>query len=161
MKFSSGTEIALGVRIRKITLRHHSRWGSCTSSGELTFSWRLIMAPPFVLDYLAAHEVAQLQHMNHSPERESKAGSMALRACQNPSVGGELPQDMKAIRVISADGGRSSSAHFHHFWRNADAAVHALTNPGETELWRAIEDGRMRATLGSRCPWFNEAFKLA
>ena len=58
----------LGVRVRKITLRDTtSRWGSCTSSGELNFSWRLIMAPPFVLDYLAAHEVAHLLHMNHSP----------------------------------------------------------------------------------------------
>ncbi|VFU17715.1 conserved protein of unknown function (plasmid) [Methylocella tundrae] len=58
----------LGVRVRKITLRDTtSRWGSCTSSGELNFSWRLIMAPTFVLDYLAAHEVAHLLHMNHSP----------------------------------------------------------------------------------------------
>ena len=43
-----------------------SRWGSCSSSGALSFSWRLIMAPPFVLDYLAAHEVAHLKEMNHS-----------------------------------------------------------------------------------------------
>jgi predicted metal-dependent hydrolase len=44
-----------------------SRWGSCSSSGALAFSWRLILAPPFVLDYLAAHEVAHLKEMNHSP----------------------------------------------------------------------------------------------
>lgn len=43
-----------------------SRWGSCSSSGVLSFSWRLILAPPFVLDYLAAHEVAHLVEMNHS-----------------------------------------------------------------------------------------------
>ena len=42
-----------------------SRWGSCTHDGSLSFSWRLSMAPPFVLDALAAHEVAHLVHMNH------------------------------------------------------------------------------------------------
>ena len=58
----------LGVAPRRITLRDTtSRWGSCSSSGALSFSWRLIMAPPFVLDYLAAHESAHLVHMNHSP----------------------------------------------------------------------------------------------
>jgi predicted metal-dependent hydrolase len=58
---------ALGVKPRKITLRDTStRWGSCSASGSLNFSWRLILAPHFVLDYLAAHEVAHLVHMNHS-----------------------------------------------------------------------------------------------
>ena len=57
----------LGAALRKITLRDTtSRWGSCSSSGTLSFSWRLIMAPRFVLDYLAAHEAAHLLHMNHS-----------------------------------------------------------------------------------------------
>jgi len=45
-----------------------SRWGSCSASGVLTFSWRLVLAPPFVLDYLAAHEVAHLREMNHGPK---------------------------------------------------------------------------------------------
>lgn len=44
-----------------------SRWGSCTSDGKLSFSWRLIMAPASVLDYVAAHECAHLREMNHSP----------------------------------------------------------------------------------------------
>jgi predicted metal-dependent hydrolase len=44
-----------------------TRWGSCSTSGALSFSWRLVLAPPFVLDYLAAHEVAHLAHMNHGP----------------------------------------------------------------------------------------------
>ena len=43
-----------------------TRWGSCTAGGHLSFSWRLVMAPPLVLDYLAAHEVAHLAEMNHS-----------------------------------------------------------------------------------------------
>jgi predicted metal-dependent hydrolase len=51
----------------RIALRDtRSRWGSCTARGDLSFSWRLIMAPPQVLDYLAAHEVAHLVEMNHS-----------------------------------------------------------------------------------------------
>jgi predicted metal-dependent hydrolase len=59
---------ALGVRIRRMTIRDQSsRWGSCNSDGALSFSWRLILAPPYVLDYLAAHEVAHLVEMNHSP----------------------------------------------------------------------------------------------
>ena len=57
----------LGAPLRRITLRDtRSRWGSCSSTGALSFSWRLILAPPFVLDYLAAHEVAHLKEMNHS-----------------------------------------------------------------------------------------------
>jgi len=42
-----------------------SRWGSCAASRNLAFSWRLVMAPPFVQDYVVAHEVAHLRHMNH------------------------------------------------------------------------------------------------
>jgi predicted metal-dependent hydrolase len=58
----------LGVKPRRMALRDTvSRWGSCSSTGGLNFSWRLILAPPFVLDYLAAHEVAHMVHMNHSP----------------------------------------------------------------------------------------------
>jgi predicted metal-dependent hydrolase len=59
---------ALGVRVKRLSIRDQSsRWGSCTSAGSLSFSWRLILAPPYVLDYLAAHEVAHLVEMNHSP----------------------------------------------------------------------------------------------
>lgn len=59
---------ALGCRYATLTLRDtRSRWGSCTAAGGLMYSWRLAMAPPQVLDYVAAHEVAHLQQMNHSP----------------------------------------------------------------------------------------------
>ncbi len=58
---------ALGRSVGKITLRDtRSRWGSCTSRGDLMYSWRLIMAPPEVLEYVAAHECAHLIEMNHS-----------------------------------------------------------------------------------------------
>lgn len=59
---------ALGLGHAGITLRDtRSRWGSCTQEGRLMFSWRLAMAPPAVLDYVAAHEVAHLAEMNHGP----------------------------------------------------------------------------------------------
>jgi predicted metal-dependent hydrolase len=58
---------ALGRPYNRITLRDtRSRWGSCTSDGGLMYSWRLILAPPEVLRYVAAHEVAHLAEMNHS-----------------------------------------------------------------------------------------------
>lgn len=58
---------ALGVTTRRVSIRDQSsRWGSCSTTGVLSYSWRLIFAPPFVLDYLAAHEVAHLIEMNHS-----------------------------------------------------------------------------------------------
>jgi len=59
---------ALGRPYTRLTLRDtRSRWGSCSSQGGLMYSWRLIMAAPDVLDYVAAHEVAHLAQMNHSP----------------------------------------------------------------------------------------------
>jgi len=59
---------ALGRPYRRLTLRDtRSRWGSCTATGDLMYSWRLIMAPLPVLRYVAAHEVAHLAEMNHSP----------------------------------------------------------------------------------------------
>ena len=71
-----------------------SRWGSCSSEGRLNFSWRLVCAPPFALDYVAAHEVAHLKEMNHStrfwkqvercmPDWRSRglAAGKRLRAC--------------------------------------------------------------------------------
>lgn len=55
---------AKAVRFKDTT----SRWGSCTSEGTLSFSWRIMMAPPPVIDYLVAHEVAHLREMNHGPK---------------------------------------------------------------------------------------------
>jgi predicted metal-dependent hydrolase len=57
----------LGVTVKRISVRDQSsRWGSCSTTGVLSYSWRLILAPSFVLDYLAVHEVAHLVEMNHS-----------------------------------------------------------------------------------------------
>ena len=58
---------AAGLTIRRIVIKDtSSRWGSCTANGTLMFSWRLVMAPPSVQDYVVGHEVAHLRHMNHS-----------------------------------------------------------------------------------------------
>ena len=54
-------------RVAAVTVRDtRTRWGSCASSGRLSFSWRLILTPESVFDYVVAHEVAHLQEMNHS-----------------------------------------------------------------------------------------------
>ena len=56
----------LEVRPKSITIRDQTtRWGSCSANGTLSFSWRLVLTPPFVLDYVAAHEVAHLRELNH------------------------------------------------------------------------------------------------
>lgn len=68
----------LGVKPSRITVRDTlSRWGSCSSARALSFSWRLIMAPEFVLDYVVAHEVAHLCEMNHSPRFWGHVRSLA------------------------------------------------------------------------------------
>ena len=60
---------AIGKRPRAIRFKDtSSRWGSCSSDGNLSFSWRIMMAPPTVIDYLVAHEVAHLKEMNHGPK---------------------------------------------------------------------------------------------
>ena len=57
----------IGRKVARVTLRDtRSRWGSCSHEGALMYSWRLVMAPPPVLAYVAAHEVAHLLEMNHS-----------------------------------------------------------------------------------------------
>ena len=68
LKACSRYAALMELPFRRLTVRDQkSRWGSCSASGNLSFSWRLIMAPPHVLDYLAAHEISHLRHMDHSP----------------------------------------------------------------------------------------------
>ncbi len=58
-----------GVTARSVRIGDpKSRWGSCSSEGRLRFSWRLILAPPAVRRFVAAHEVAHLRHLHHGPE---------------------------------------------------------------------------------------------
>ena len=58
---------ALGATVARVSVRDtSSRWGSCSATGALSFSWRLILAPPHVLDYLAAHEAAHLLELSHA-----------------------------------------------------------------------------------------------
>ena len=67
-----GRQVA-GVRLAD----PRSRWGSCSPDGRLAFSWRLILAPPFVLDYVVAHEVAHLVHLNHGKRFWKLAADLA------------------------------------------------------------------------------------
>jgi hypothetical protein len=60
--------VRVGRRVGRVGVRDpKSRWGSCSSNGDLSFSWRLVLAPEAVIDYVVAHEVAHLVEMNHSP----------------------------------------------------------------------------------------------
>lgn len=64
----AGHAATVGRPVRSISMKDtRSRWGSCSAEGNLSFSWRIVMAPPSVIDYLAAHEVAHLREMNHGP----------------------------------------------------------------------------------------------
>lgn len=88
----------LGVTVKAVRMRSQaSRWGSCSSSGNINYNWRLVLAPPFVLDYVAAHEVAHLVEMNHS-------------AAFWATVGRTLP-DMERGRAWLKAHGRQLMAH--------------------------------------------------
>lgn len=59
---------AFGLTYRKIRISSaRTRWGACSTSGTLSFNWRLVMAPPQVVDYVVVHELAHLRQPNHSP----------------------------------------------------------------------------------------------
>jgi predicted metal-dependent hydrolase len=76
----------VGRKVKRISVRDtRSRWGSCGPDASLSFSWRLVFAPPEVLDYLAAHETAHLVHLNHGP----RFWALARDLCDGPI---EAPQ---------------------------------------------------------------------
>jgi hypothetical protein len=84
----------MGVRVTRVSIRDQkSRWGSCSSSGALSYSWRLIMAPPHVLDYVVVHEAAHIAHMNHGPA----FWRLVLKHC---------PEAAKAKGWLKANGGK-------------------------------------------------------
>jgi len=73
----------IGVAPRAIRLKDtRSRWGSCAPDRTLAFSWRLLLAPDWVLDYVAAHEVAHLRYMNHGPSFWALLNSMSPHRAQ-------------------------------------------------------------------------------
>lgn len=59
-----------------------TRWGSCSAAGRLSFSWRLVMAPPMALDYVVAHEIAHLVHLDHGPRFHALLSRLAEREAE-------------------------------------------------------------------------------
>ncbi|MCP4393282.1 MAG: M48 family metallopeptidase [Alphaproteobacteria bacterium] len=67
----------MGKKIKKISVKDtHSRWGSCNSAGNISYSWRLILAPVHVMEYVIAHEVAHLAELNHSEAFWNQVGKL-------------------------------------------------------------------------------------
>jgi predicted metal-dependent hydrolase len=93
--------LTANVRARAVRLRDQtSRWGSCSADGHLSFSWRLVMAPPAVLDYLAAHEVAHLREHNHSYRFWHLCRTLAP---QTDAARAWLQENGVALHAIGAD----------------------------------------------------------
>ncbi|WP_052027106.1 M48 family metallopeptidase [Rhodovulum sp. PH10] len=106
----------LGVAIKRITIRDQtSRWGSCSTTGALSFSWRLVLAPRHVLDYLAAHEVAHLVEMNHS----TRFWRLLAKLC---------PEMRRAKTWLDAHG-----ADLHRYGADASGSLAALTAGGDED----------------------------
>lgn len=81
-----------GVTIRSVAVGDAvSRWGSCSSSGSIRYSWRLILAPPHLLRWVVAHEVAHRLHMDHGPD---------FRALEAALYGGDVRTARAELRAL-------------------------------------------------------------
>ena len=81
-----------GVTVRSVSVGDaSSRWGSCSADGAIRYSWRLILAPPHLLSWLVAHEVAHRRHMNHGP---------AFRALEAELYGGDVAAARAELRAL-------------------------------------------------------------
>nr|WP_314441532.1 SprT family zinc-dependent metalloprotease [uncultured Sphingomonas sp.] len=91
-----------GVSVRSVSVGDSvSRWGSCSSSGAIRFSWRLVLAPPEVLRFVVAHEVAHRLHMDHSPA--FKAAEARLFGGPVAAARSELRRLGPALRAVGRD----------------------------------------------------------
>jgi len=85
-----------GVMVRAVSVGDaRSRWGSCSASGAIRYNWRIVLAPPHLLRWLAAHEVAHRRHMNHGPaflalEAELYGGNVAAARAELRALGPRL-----------------------------------------------------------------------
>lgn len=98
----------VGLEPRAITIKDTTtRWGSCTHDRRLAFSWRIVMAPPFVLDYLAAHEVAHFREMNHGP----KFWALCRELCPEMEAGKAwLKRHGSGLHAVTTGEGRAAGA---------------------------------------------------
>ncbi len=81
-----------GVTVSAVTIGDaRSRWGSCSASGAIRYNWRIVLAPPQLLRWLVAHEVAHRRHMNHGPE---------FRALEAGLYGGNVPAARAELRAL-------------------------------------------------------------
>lgn len=96
----------MGVTYGRITIREQkTRWGSCTSEGNLNFNWRLIFAPEKVLDYVVVHELSHRKEMNHSPAFYAVVASVMpeyIKPAKNGSGTTERPCGRTRLRKTQA-----------------------------------------------------------
>ncbi|MHA7873704.1 MAG: M48 family metallopeptidase, partial [Hyphococcus sp.] len=101
----------LGRRRSVIRIRDtRTRWGSCSSTGVLSFSWRLIMAPPEMLDYVAAHECTHLIHMNHSPAFWRQLSVLGVDCRKAADWFNETGPELFAYGAMAPDNSQPSAA---------------------------------------------------
>lgn len=83
---------AAGVDVRSVAVGDaSSRWGSCSSNGSIRYNWRLVLAPPHLLRWVVAHEVAHRRHMDHGP---------AFRVLEASLYGGDVPAARAELRAL-------------------------------------------------------------